>query len=124
MLEEYDEKKPVSSGKWDVKVGFTEVVEVPIQKTVLVNGKLPKNESISLSISELKELTLTTEDNKVERFSLKIPGVETQLISGNKVKENNHDAIKQAKIDDILLLLNIKLKDGSIAKPIVIKIVD
>ncbi|MEN8887064.1 MAG: M56 family metallopeptidase, partial [Winogradskyella sp.] len=111
-----------ANGKFIVKLSNQKSKKKQQSKLPMVNGKTITSGTISLSISEIKKLTLTIPNSEITGFNLKIPGVKTEQIKGNTITNTTLKNLMSAKTGDMVMLFDIKDTNDSKFAPIAITI--
>ena len=111
-----------ANGKFIVKLSNQKSKKKQESKLPMVNGKTITSGTISLSISEIKKLTLTIPNSEITGFKLKIPGVKTEQIKGNTITNTTLKNLMSAKTGDMVMLFDIKDTNDSKFAPIAITI--
>ncbi|MDB9720777.1 hypothetical protein OAA67_02760, partial [Winogradskyella sp.] len=111
-----------ANGKFIVKLSNQKSKKKQESKLPMVNGKTITSGTISLSISEIKKLTLTIPNSEITGFKLKIPGIKTEQIKGNTITNTTLKNLMSAKTGDMVMLFDIKDTNDSKFAPIAITI--
>jgi hypothetical protein len=107
-----------------------EVVEVPETKTmeeniiIFINGKALQDNTTQLTTEAIKKLKLTLSKGQVSRFKLKIPGVKTDIITGNSITKTSISNLNKVTTGDVITLFDIKDDQNAQLPPIIIEILD
>ncbi len=88
---------------------------------IYVNKKIPKKGRISLTKEEFKKLKITLSEGKVVSFKLKIPGVKTDLISGNSISATSIKNLEKFE-KGMITLFDIKDNNNSKLPPVIIEL--
>ncbi|NRD19222.1 M56 family metallopeptidase [Winogradskyella eckloniae] len=118
MLTQKDE-----NGKYIVKLR-TSIPQTKQSILPILNGKPITSGVTTMTFTALKKLVLTIPDGEITAFKLKIPGVKTEIIAGNKITEITLKNLDSAELGDYITLFDIKDNKGSKFLPVAIEIVE
>ncbi|WP_299102171.1 M56 family metallopeptidase [uncultured Winogradskyella sp.] len=111
------------NGKYIVKLS-TPVKNKKENPLPIVNGKTIKSGEMAMTFTELKKLTLTLPEGEITAFKLKIPGIKTEQINGNKITQITLKNLESAKLGDYITIFDIKDDNSSKFSPLAIEIVE
>jgi len=98
-----------------------ENTETKKEKNKIVTVYWAKTSSVDVSFNELSSLVLIGEDNvQVKSFKVKIPGIPTHSVNGNKLTDGIIKKIKGLKKEKSFMIFsaNINPKDVHGSKPV------
>ncbi|MUU78732.1 M56 family metallopeptidase [Winogradskyella endarachnes] len=111
------------NGKYIVKLS-TPVKNKKDNPLPIVNGKTITSGEMTMTFTELKKLTLTLPEGEITAFKLKIPGIKTEQIKGNKITQITLKHLESAQLGDYITIFDIKDGKGSKFSPLAIEIVE
>ena len=101
-------------------------IEKEIQKDQLpiVNGKTLKSPKLEMTIAEFKKLKLSLKSGKISEFKVKIPGIITDYTKGNTLSKTTIANLKSIKVDDVVVIFDIKDDKDNKLSPLQITITE
>ncbi|MDH7912046.1 M56 family metallopeptidase [Winogradskyella sp. SYSU M77433] len=90
----------------------------------IVNGKTPKSPKLEMTIAEFKKLELTLKSGKISEFKVKIPGIKTDYTKGNTLSKTTIANLKSIKVDDVVVIFDIKDDKDNKLSPLQITITE
>lgn len=93
-------------------------------EVVMINGKTAKDNRIQLTKNELFNAKLTIKNGEIVKFIFKIPGVNTEPISGNTLNSKAKSNLENVANNTAIQLFMIKDSNNNVHPPILISIIE